>query len=158
MHRNSGHTIRSRWILIGIMIVSLGVLSTMVASPPSPLVGIGFAASALIFSLALILAGRITNDMERARRAARSPIEAHTSFPILSRDGAPIQFVGVTGVVGGAALPELVFHAVHHPIWPRDPRRPAQLSWTSDFTASMRGDATTNMTRRETAGMDREND
>ncbi|MET4781593.1 hypothetical protein [Glaciihabitans sp. UYNi722] len=82
---SAGRAIRSRWILIAIMIVSLGILSTTVASAPSPLVGISFAASALIFTLALILAGRITIALERARRAARPPIEADNSFPILSR-------------------------------------------------------------------------
>jgi hypothetical protein len=84
-HRNAGRAIRSLWILIGIMIISLGVLSTAVASPPSPLVGIGFAASALVFTIALVLAGRVTIALERARRAARPPLEIADSFPILSR-------------------------------------------------------------------------
>jgi hypothetical protein len=80
----SGRAIGSLWILIGIMIVSLGVLSTTVAAPASPVVGISFAASALVFTLALILAGRITIALEKARRAARPPIEVSDSFPILS--------------------------------------------------------------------------
>jgi hypothetical protein len=83
--RNSGRAILSLWILIGIMIISLGVLSTTVASPPSPLVGISFAISALVFILALILAGRITIALERARRAARPPTTVSESFPILSK-------------------------------------------------------------------------
>jgi Kef-type K+ transport system membrane component KefB len=82
---NSGRAILSLWILIGIMIVSLGALSTTIASSPSPLVGIGFATSALVFLLALILAGRITIALERARRAARPPTTVSESFPILSR-------------------------------------------------------------------------
>jgi hypothetical protein len=84
-HRNSGRAIRSLWILIGIMIISLGVVSTTVASAPSPLVGIGFAAGALVFTIALILAGRVTIALERARRAARPPQGIADSFPILSR-------------------------------------------------------------------------
>jgi hypothetical protein len=80
-----GRAMRVRWILIGVMIISLGVLSTTVASPASPLVGISFAASALIFALALMLASRITIALEKARRAARPPIEVSDSFPILSR-------------------------------------------------------------------------
>lgn len=84
-HRNSGRAIRSLWILIGIMILSLGGLSKTVASPPSPLAGIGFAAGALVFTFALILASRITIALERARRAARRAIEAHNHT-----DAAPI--------------------------------------------------------------------
>jgi hypothetical protein len=83
---SAGLAIRSLWILIAIMIVSLGILSTTIASPPSPLVGISFAASALIFTIALILAGRITIALERARRrTARQPIAVSNSFPVLSR-------------------------------------------------------------------------
>lgn len=84
--RNSGRAIRSLQILIVITVISLGVLSAMVTAPPSPLVGIGFAASALIFTASLTLASRITIALERARRATKpSMMAADDSFPVLSR-------------------------------------------------------------------------
>jgi hypothetical protein len=85
MRRNSGKAIRSLWLLIGIMTISLGALSSTVASPPSPLMGIGFAASALVFVVSLMLAGRITIALERARRVARPPIENYNTFPIVRK-------------------------------------------------------------------------
>ena len=80
-----GRVIRVLWILISVMILSLGVISTTVALAPSPLVGIGFAASTLVFIVSLTLAGRITIAFERARRAARPPTASSDSFPILGR-------------------------------------------------------------------------
>lgn len=55
-----------------------------VSAPPSPLVGIGFAASALILLVAMTLAGRVTIALERARRRDR-PAPPLTSAPLFDR-------------------------------------------------------------------------
>lgn len=88
-HNNLGHPSRraNRWLvlLIAIMIVTAGTISATVTAPPSPLVGTGFAVSALVFAAALILAGRITIALERARRRDRpAPIDSDP-FPLLGK-------------------------------------------------------------------------
>ncbi len=75
---------RSLWILIGIAIVAAGVVSTLVMAPPSPLVGIGFGLSAAILGVSLLLAGRVTIALERARRLSRPAAPEANSYPILS--------------------------------------------------------------------------
>jgi hypothetical protein len=69
------------WILTGIMMTAAGGVTLMADASPSPLVGIGFAVSATIFVLALILASRVTIALERSRRKARPA--SHDQDPLL---------------------------------------------------------------------------
>lgn len=59
---------RSLWILVGITILMAGALTGSLAAPPSPLTGLSFALSALLFLVAFALAVRVTIALERARR------------------------------------------------------------------------------------------
>jgi hypothetical protein len=81
-----GRAHRSLWILIGIAILALGAVTRLVAAPPSPLVGIAFGLSALILAVSLLLAGRVTIALERARRLSR-PVAApeDNPYPVLSK-------------------------------------------------------------------------
>lgn len=76
-----------RWLvfLIVIMVLAAAAISAAVSAPPSPLVGVSFGLSALIFAAAFILAGRITIALERARRRALPPPPDTNSFPLLSK-------------------------------------------------------------------------
>ena len=67
-----GRVYRSLWILVGITVVAAGALSSSLAAPPSPLTGLSFAISALIFIAALTLAARVTIALERARRQSHA--------------------------------------------------------------------------------------
>lgn len=62
---------RSLWILVGITIAMAGTLTGSLAAPPSPLAGLSFAVSAMIFVVAFALAARVTIALERARRQSR---------------------------------------------------------------------------------------
>lgn len=73
---------RSLWLLVGIMVVSLGAVTSAAAAPPSPLTGTAFAVGAVVFLLALVLASRVTIALERARRRDR-PAPVETRRPIL---------------------------------------------------------------------------
>lgn len=77
----------NRWlmILIAIMIVTAGAITSAVTAPPSPLVGLSFGLSSLIFAAALILAARVTIALERARRRAHPPPPETNPFPLLSK-------------------------------------------------------------------------
>ncbi len=75
----------SLWILVGVMIVSAGGVSASLAAPPSAWAGVGFAVSSVLFVAALILAGRVTIALERARRKTLPQAPLTETFPILSR-------------------------------------------------------------------------
>ncbi len=76
-----------RWLvfLIAIMVVTAGAITAAVTAPPSPLVGLSFGLSSLIFVAALLLAGRVTIALERARRRALPPPPETNPFPLLSK-------------------------------------------------------------------------
>ncbi|TDW28886.1 hypothetical protein [Cryobacterium psychrophilum] len=75
----------SLWILIGIAILAAGGLTSTVMAPPSPIVGFGFGVSALLLAASLVLAGRVTIALERARRNSRPVIPDNDSLPILRK-------------------------------------------------------------------------
>lgn len=75
----------SLWILVGVMIVTAGGISASVAAPPGAWSAVGFAVSSLLFVAALILAGRVTIALERARRKSLPQAPLTETFPILSR-------------------------------------------------------------------------
>ena len=76
-----------RWLvlLIVVMIVAAGASTAAVTAPPSPVVGVSFGLSSLIFVAAFILAGRVTIALERARRRALPPPPEANPFPLLSK-------------------------------------------------------------------------
>lgn len=76
-----------RWLvfLIAIMVATAGAITAAVTAPPSPLAGLSFGLSSLIFAAALILAGRVTIALERARRRALPPPPETNPFPIVSK-------------------------------------------------------------------------
>lgn len=77
---------RSLWILVGITILMAGALTASLAAPPSPLTGLSFAVSALIFVVAFTLAVRVTIALERARRMTRPTTASELNpYPVLSR-------------------------------------------------------------------------
>lgn len=81
-----GRAHRSLWILIGIAILMAGALTTALAAPPSPLTGLSFALSAMIFVVVFALATRVTIALERARRMARPTTASELNpYPVLSR-------------------------------------------------------------------------
>ena len=76
-----------RWLilLILIMILTAGAITATVTAPPSPLVGVSFGVSSIIFGTAFILAGRITIALERVRRSARPPQPETNPYPLFSK-------------------------------------------------------------------------
>lgn len=76
-----------RWLvfLIATMVATAGAITTAVTAPPSPLAGLSFGLSSLIFVVALILAGRVTIALENARRRALPPPPETNPYPLVSR-------------------------------------------------------------------------
>ncbi len=76
-----------RWLvfLIAIMIVTAGAITATVTAPPSPLVGLSFGLSSIVFAAALVLAGRVTIALERARRRALPQPSETNPFPLLTK-------------------------------------------------------------------------
>lgn len=73
------------WTLTAIMIATAGGITASVSAPPSPLVGLSFALSSLIFVAALVLAARVTIALERARRRAHPARPISNPFPALTK-------------------------------------------------------------------------
>ncbi|MHB1235641.1 MAG: hypothetical protein ACYCZK_08200 [Microbacteriaceae bacterium] len=63
-----------------VTIAMAGTLTSSLAAPPSPLVGLTFAVSAVVFIVAFGLAARVTIAIERARRRAH-PRTSDTGWP-----------------------------------------------------------------------------
>lgn len=76
---------RTLWLLVGIMILAAGGITASVGAPASPLVGVGFGFGATVFAIALVLAGRVTIALERARRQARPQIDDSEPLPLLGK-------------------------------------------------------------------------
>lgn len=62
---------RSFWLLVAVAVLAIGALSSALAAQPSPLTGVGVAASGLILIASLAFAARVQVALERARPRAR---------------------------------------------------------------------------------------
>lgn len=79
--RTPRRAVISFWVLVGLAVISAGVVTSSVAAPASPGTAVTFALSAVTLIISLALAGRVMRALDRTRRTAPVKPPQGTSEP-----------------------------------------------------------------------------
>lgn len=87
--RNSRSPLRrahqSLSVLLIVSILAAGGVSAAIMADPSPMAGIGFAASAVLLAIAGTLAARVVIALERVRRMSHAPAKPLPNAPLFNK-------------------------------------------------------------------------
>jgi len=72
-------------VLLFVSILAAGGVTAAIMADPSPMSGIGFAASAVLLAVSVTLAARVVIALERVRRMSRAPAKPLPNAPLFTK-------------------------------------------------------------------------
>ena len=72
-------------VLLIVSILAAGGVTASITAEPSPVAGIGFAASAVLLAISGTLSVRVVVALERVRRMSRAPVKPLPNAPLFNK-------------------------------------------------------------------------